>query len=222
MCPQHQFLRECELEHPSCWTVTIKRWRSKLAANRAKDPSYFATAATRGSAFSSPFQVAIEGSAFASATSPFTTHWHNSAGDETFPDKRSFLTQPSWQENRSKILPHVCDTWLTFFTDLFTRIRREKKKKKKGSAAGRKQHKHIRKTNKHWSCKKNPATDSSTNLQYHHMRLSWRGLGNTDSSMMWCELVLARGQQILDSIQETAVSVISVRPHSHGQHLSDL
>lgn len=49
-----------------------------------------------------------------------------------------------------------------------------------------------------------------------------RGLGNTDSSMMWCELVFARGQRIQDSIQETAVSVISVRPHSHCQHLSDL
>lgn len=34
--------------------------------------------------------------------------------------------------------------------------------------------------------------------------------------------VFARGQRIQDSIQETAVSVISVRPHSHCQHLSDL
>lgn len=41
------FLRKCELEDPNCWTVTIKRWRSKLAASHAKDPSYFVTATTQ-------------------------------------------------------------------------------------------------------------------------------------------------------------------------------
>lgn len=131
----------------------------------------------------------------------------------------------SWLKTPDRKAEWACElrahgTWLTFFTDLFPRIRKKKKNKEVQQEETLRNRKKI---NKHWRCKNNCVLQTA--LQILITVLSPKVIVKKPWKYRHQHGVMQVSvcKRVVDlSRQKAAINKVSVRPHSDCKHLSDL